>query len=242
MDWRKKLSGAEFFSALNLDKGSVVSLVGAGGKTTMMFTLAKLGKSLGLRVLVTTSTRILIPQTADYDYINLSGIPHCVGDQPCICVFGQKCESSHKMQGLDENLLADIIVDFDLVLIEADGSNCKPLKGWKETEPVVPFCTTHTLGIFDLSVVHQKINESVVHRLPLFLELTAMETGNSLQPLHVGRIVNGKRGLFQYAVGERILFLNKLETIDSQRLVEEIECFVQVKTLTGSLHEAIYYA
>lgn len=54
-----------FYNAFGLRRGDLLSLVGAGGKTTLMFRLAAEAKALGLRVLVTTSTRILcLPPTS----------------------------------------------------------------------------------------------------------------------------------------------------------------------------------
>ena len=46
----------------------VVSIVGAGGKTTLMFSLARLLGSKN-KVLVTTTTTIYVPNPCQYDFI-----------------------------------------------------------------------------------------------------------------------------------------------------------------------------
>ena len=46
--------------ALKLDEGGVVSFVGAGGKTSLMFSLARELSKVGESVLTTTTTKIQI--------------------------------------------------------------------------------------------------------------------------------------------------------------------------------------
>lgn len=238
---RKTLSGAEFFSALGLARGSVVSLVGAGGKTTAMFTLAEFGKNHGLRVLVTTSTRILIPLASHFDHIDLSGEASFLVSEPGIYVAGRTCEVAGKMQGLTDSALQRICPDYDLVLIEADGSKCKPLKGWSETEPVIVKNTNHTIGLLDLSALDNRIGEPLVHRLPLFLELTGLQEGDRLSVDSVKRIVEGERGLFQYACGTKILLCNKLEDSASDSWYQRIKDVVSIRCYGASLHQGYYY-
>ena len=61
---------------------------------------------------------------------------------------------------------------FTKVFLEADGSKQRPLKGWSSYEPVILKETTTTIGVLPISVIGQKIDETTIHRLPLFLELT----------------------------------------------------------------------
>jgi probable selenium-dependent hydroxylase accessory protein YqeC len=49
------------YDSLNLKNGGVISLVGAGGKTALMFRLARELSKDGDRVLTTTTTKIFIP-------------------------------------------------------------------------------------------------------------------------------------------------------------------------------------
>jgi len=46
------------YHALLLENGGVITIVGAGGKTSMMFQLAKVLSSAGDTVLTTTTTKI----------------------------------------------------------------------------------------------------------------------------------------------------------------------------------------
>ena len=50
---------------LGINKKDVISIVGAGGKTTMLFSLSK---ELKGKVCLSTTTKIFMPIKSDYDY------------------------------------------------------------------------------------------------------------------------------------------------------------------------------
>ncbi len=51
--------------AFGIHEGEVISLVGGGGKTSLMFTLARVLKAMGKPVVTTTTTKILEPSPAE---------------------------------------------------------------------------------------------------------------------------------------------------------------------------------
>ena len=55
-----------FFSAIGLELGDVAAIIGAGGKSSLMFRLAREARSQGMRVLVTTSTLLATMRTVSY--------------------------------------------------------------------------------------------------------------------------------------------------------------------------------
>jgi probable selenium-dependent hydroxylase accessory protein YqeC len=61
------------YEALNIDPNipELISLVGAGGKTSTMFRLAQEFKALGKKVLVTTTTNIAFSETSKADRLIL---------------------------------------------------------------------------------------------------------------------------------------------------------------------------
>src|SRR3990172_2004095 len=59
--------GSVLIDALGLKKREVISLTGAGGKTTLMFRLAKELSLKGKRVVTTTTTKILEPASGETD-------------------------------------------------------------------------------------------------------------------------------------------------------------------------------
>lgn len=146
-----------------------------------------------------------------------------------------------KIKGLTFDQLDKITPYFDLVIIEGDGSKEKPLKGWNDKEPVVYHKTTKTIGVVDISSIGLYINEENIHRVEKFLKIIDkdskiinqdLETNNkkSLKVVkleHVKNLVLHENGLFKIYKGEKILFINKVESnnnkIHALNLIENIK-------------------
>ncbi len=216
---KKKVSKFEsnersFLQAFGIARGDVVCLIGAGGKTSLMFRLAEEARGQGFKVLVTTSTKIFVPGAEQYDALDLSG--DLFGRDgvagPGVYVGGLPTSVAGKMTGVDTDLLSRQQKLFDLVLIEADGADRKPLKGWKTTEPVIPEFTSKTIGIVDIQTIGSIICEALVHRLEIFSEITGGKAGEAVSPHHLYRMILHDRGLFAQARGREILYINKVES------------------------------
>ena len=210
-----------FIQAFGLRKGGVACIVGAGGKTSLLFQLAVEARAQGWKTLVSTTTKMCIPGCEKFDDIDLDGCGFLdnIPQQPGIYVAGRPV-SSFKMRGIPE---ADFLLKspyFDLVLLEADGAAKKPLKGWLDTEPVIPACTTHTIGVVDIQTLGKRVNEDLVHRLDCFTELTGAKTGDKVSVDSLKRLVVHKKGLFFHASGRKIVYLNKVESIQNKHDAE----------------------
>ena len=235
-----------FSKAFDLEQGSLVSLVGAGGKTSLMYQLAEEVRE-EWKVLVSTTTRILVPGEKIWDDIDLSGnlFQGRIPDSPGLYIGGVE-ESlpggPEKIRGVDEDLLRVAKDTFDLVLLEADGAACKPLKGWKASEPVVPGCTTHTIGVVDIQCLGMEITEDIVHRLDLFVDLTGVGIGQKLEIAHLAEVILSTKGLFREAVGEKILYINKVESIKDMANAARLQALCPgIKVISGSLKDCSCY-
>ena len=226
-----------FIKAFGLGRRGVVCIVGAGGKTSLLFQLAAEARTLGFRTLVSTTTKMLIPDRDECDDIDLTG--HGFVDKaplnPGIYVTG-KPVSSVKIMGLSEDVLIKNSPYFDLVLLEADGAAEKPLKGWLDTEPVIPAFTTHTIGVVDIQTIGKTISEKLVHRLDRFSLLTGAKPGDLVSVEHLKKIVIHREGLFFHASGKKIVYINKVESIENQRNSEMLMTLLSgQRVCTGSV-------
>lgn len=148
----------------------ITAVVGAGGKTTLIHTLAEAYRAEGKKVFVTTTThmfqepdtlltgdaQVIIQQLEETGYA-MAGI-HC----------------GEKISALPQEIYAAVCAYADEVLVEADGSKHYPIKFPNETEPVIPenaekmivACGLHALGrpakdaAFRLEQVKQCLNIS----------------------------------------------------------------------------------
>ena len=203
----------ELSNYLGLNKKDIISFVGAGGKTTMIF---KLGEELRShnKVLVTTTTKIYTPLEDMYDFIctdNEMLISYTHMKENGIYILGSGVNNENKILGLSEKQLDELAQHFDYVLIEADGAKGKKLKGWNEFEPVIYRKTTKTVGLIDIQSLGMTINEENVHRSKVFEEITGAEQGDIVKLEHLSKLIRHPLGLFKWAIGEKILYINKVE-------------------------------
>ena len=204
----------------------VVTVIGAGGKTSLIWLLAA-HLTHEHKVLVTPTTKMLVPPPEEKFYDRyIDGIP--TPPVPGVTLAGCFNEATGKLESLPLPALSEIISPYDLVLIEGDGSRGLPLKAWADYEPVVPAFTTLTVGVLPLWPLGKPISESLIHRLPLFLSLTGASVGETLKPEHIAALITGCAGkeevpgLFTKARGKRILFFNQIEDDGALRQAREV--------------------
>lgn len=200
------------------EKGHVVSLVGGGGKTALMYAMAAHCSCKGWRVLVTTTTHIMQPpgglwaQTeAERDALWNSG--HYV-------VAGTAAPGGKLTAPPDEQLrfwteLADI------TLIEADGAKRMPCKAPAEHEPVIlPQCDI-VLAVSGASALGRPLNE-VCFRAELASELLAVSQDAVLTPELLARLMASEAG-GRKSVKKRDFFavLNQTETAERELLAKK---------------------
>lgn len=203
----------EYFNDLT-NKHIMISLVGAGGKTTLSHFLAKSFASRGLSVLLTTTTQIFIPSAAEVDSLNTleDNEGNIYGESGKITCLG-KSILGEKILGIDPIVLDTLfeIERFDVILVEADGAKMRPIKVPAQHEPVIPKRSTHVIGIMGMDALGKAVSRSIVHRLDLFLSLTGLSEGDLINEAAYEKIINHPMGLFKGAslTSELILFLNK---------------------------------
>ncbi len=197
---------------LNIKKGDIISVVGSFGKTTLINTLKN---QLNGKVLVTTTTKIGVNQIkCDYYFEGVKGLEKAYKmkeNGTYLVVYKQNGE---KLEGFNEEILNKYTKNFDYILIEADGSKQKPLKGWASYEPVIISKTTKTVGLINFSLIGEEICEKNIHRADLFCKITNSNIGDKLKVQHIKKVIVNENGLFKNAVGEKIVLFNRINNND----------------------------
>ena len=115
------------------EKGHVVSLVGGGGKTTLLYAFARHCAAKGWRVLVSTTTHIRQPgENYAADEAALASL-WAAGRY---AVAGVPAEQG-KLTALPPEQLTCWMAQADMVLLEADGAKRMPCKVPAAHEPVL---------------------------------------------------------------------------------------------------------
>ena len=141
---------------------AVLSLVGAGGKTTTMYQLADELAEQGKRVLVTTSTHIRRPREGEGQWARIGHIREVkdISWEGNILTVGKYTgPQSGKLampDGLgDPEAMEELMSLVDVVLIEADGARLLPAKIPEAWEPVIIPQTGMVIACAGLSALGQ---------------------------------------------------------------------------------------
>lgn len=216
----------------NITKGDIISITGAGGKTSLMFYLANQLKKRGT-VLIATTTKIFKPETTEnnsFIFIYPEEIDFISPQDNFIHIFCPKIEND-KIDSASFEELNKFKNRFDFILIEADGSANKALKGWKNNEPVIYPASTKTIAIIDITALHKEKNENTIHRFDLFQKQYFNSNKTIEKNDYIGYI--NSNTFFKGTSNEKILFFNKIESID---LFEEFFNIVNKVNITSKIY------
>lgn len=193
----------------------VFSVAGSGGKTTLI-RKAALHYAKTVHVGVAASTKMCLPDS-QWQYkglippVVLPDSPVDAGEAvPPLCFYAEHILPVGKIWGIGDKMMSRALERSGVLLVEADGSNRKPLKGWREDEPVIVPETDVTIGILPMHCLGQRIDESMVHRLEAFTAITGLNIGDKMNMDAYVRLITHSNGLFGHGRGRRILVLNRV--------------------------------
>lgn len=233
---------------INIKNKDVVSIVGSGGKTSLLYNIAK--STSNNKILVSTTTKIKIPDNSFYDYISFNEqdfVTISKSKHKGIYILANKL-NDEKLKSMRIDILDEIVDEFDLTILEADGSKEKLIKGWNDTEPVILEKTTKTIGIINLDVIGKVINEENVHRIDKFLDITCTKINDLIDKECLIKLIMNKNGLFKNSKGQKILFINAVEDEDKIFLAKEISKELRNRgfeldyIIAGSIFEGVFFS
>ena len=162
---------------LHVGRG-VTAIIGGGGKTTLMETLAGEFSKKG-KVIITTTTHICRPKQyetlLDADEAAVSAALERSG---IVCVASQAESGKLCAPWLSMGTLAQLA---DFVLVEADGAKRLPLKAHAAHEPVIPPEANQTILVVGASGFGRPMRESV-HRAPIAAQALDVSEDTTVTP------------------------------------------------------------
>jgi len=175
--------------ALGISSGDVVAFVGAGGKSGAILTVCEGLLQAGMKVLVAPTTKMLLgeagrigPLVTSEDAGELrTKTEDALSEAPAV-VAGSGMISKNRVGGVDPAWIGDLAGLADVVLVEADGSRRRPIKGTADHEPAVPTAATLVVAIANVQALGTPVDDEHVHRPEVFSELTGVGPGQSITP------------------------------------------------------------
>lgn len=238
--------------ALSIGPGDIVALVGAGGKTTAMFSCAAELRRAGGAAVITTTTRIFVPDASselgpvverDRDRAMARTRAELAGGR--IPVVGTAITNDAKLTGVPPSWVADLagLPGVHCVLVESDGSARLPITAPREDEPVIPPSATVVVVVVGVDALGGRI-EHVAHRPELLGELAELPRTATLDARAIARVMLDPRGNTQGAPGHArvVALINKADderTIaDARAIARALREIRAVRVVIASLRHA----
>ena len=173
----------------------LISVVGAGGKTTTVYQLANHLKE-DATVLVTTTTAMFHPHDK-VDQVYYEALPNIPFNKNVItALFDDYKEKKDKVSGMESEQINQITRKgiFDYIINEADGARRKPLKCYAPHEPVIPEDSNIVLVLIGADAISKELSEDIVHRIDSFTEVAKLKVGEIITSESLINLLTHKEG------------------------------------------------
>ena len=198
-----------------------ISIIGSGGKTSLIELLAK---AIRKRILIITTTHMAHPTVHHYPfpsiileeghYINVD-----MREYPIVLVGSPK---GGKVGPPPNEVLERLIPLYDVILCEADGAHHKNLKYHRDNEPVIPPNTALLIKVLGLSALEKEVTKEL-HNPELFFKET-MWKNNIVENDLIYFLSSLDKGLgIENYTGDEILLYNQSDTLDESTILSFIE-------------------
>lgn len=206
------------------EKGHVISLVGGGGKTTLLYAMASHCAQKGWRVLVSTTTHILRPE--NWLWAKTDTEIQKLWARGSYAVVGSPAPKG-KLTAPPEADLAHWMAQADAVFLEADGAKHFPCKAPAEQEPVLLPQSDIVLAVAGLSALGHPLKECCF-RLEQACMLLGVPPEACLTPELLAQLLASEQG-GRKRVGSRAFYavLNQADTPQRQLLGKQTLCVLQ---------------
>jgi probable selenium-dependent hydroxylase accessory protein YqeC len=208
--------------ALDIKPGEVISLVGGGGKTTLMFALARELASDNSCVLTTTTTKIFEPLPSQTPFLLLEAEEEKMVktlvqnmDRYRHITLARERLLSGKLEGISPDLVVRLarLELVSCIVVEADGANQRSLKAPNPTEPVIPNNTSLLIPVVGVDAVGCRLTEENVFRSEIASELIGLPPGEVISAESIAFLITHHQGIIKGSPdGARIIpFVNKVD-------------------------------
>ena len=216
----------------------ILTLIGGGGKTSLLYLLAEQAMKHGVMTITATTTKMYYNGQMGRRIVLCPTFRDC-----CEAVMKARCspdvftlvhdiweDDSQKVTGIEPEWVDKLSAKYrdTLFIVEGDGSAGKSLKGHLPHEPVIPASTKLVIPVLGLDVLGETLNEHNVHRMDKICELCDAVYDSIVTPELIIQLVFHPEGYLRTVPkGTKvILLLNKGESekcqLAGQRLKDHI--------------------
>lgn len=202
----------------------ITALIGGGGKTSLMYHLAR---ELPGTVICCTTTKIWPPTdlpviSAEEDTV----LSDALQRYRVICAGTSAEQGKLTAPKLPLTILASLA---DFVLVEADGSAGRPMKAHAPYEPVLPPERRQTILVIGAEGFGKPISQAA-HRPQLYARLAKTDPDTPLTPEQAAAVIEEEKW-------HDMVFVNQVEGPERLRAAQRLAEFLSCPVAGGSLHQ-----
>jgi len=217
--------------ALKIDtnKQMIISFVGGGGKTSLIYELGSELSKLGKKVIITTTTHMFMPKSNVVITGKMDDIINLLYSENMITV-GMLCDEKFatiehselkKINGLPNEMAASLIKLVDFVLVEADGSKGLSLKMPDEHEPVIFAGSNLVVGVCGIDAIGKSIKETC-HRSNLVSKFLETDEEHIINESDIANILLSEKGQRKGVKCGYKVIVNKVDNIEDFEIAKKI--------------------
>lgn len=224
--WRKQILQAKL--------PRVLTIIGGGGKTSLLYYLLALLKACGYPAIGATTTKLSRQHPPGHCFVEITKLVdgyqamEKVGEikEYITLVYGKDPTTAEKMLGVPGEWIDQLGTRYqDIILVvEGDGSAGKSLKGHLGHEPVIPKTSSLVIVVIGIDSVGAKLTAQYVHRPVRVSELIGSIPNSIVTTDMITQLLFHPQGYLHNCPGqsEIIIFINKVESPEDEKKAEKL--------------------
>ena len=214
---QNELEQARLIETLNRYRSArVISIIGGGGKTTLVHWLCAQRAMTGSSLL-TSTTAMFRPDflPVDFERVTTEANP--------VALFSHQIRQD-KLKGVEPEEIDRLKASgrFDSIIVEADGSKGLPLKSYGEYEPPIPQSSDLVILVIGVDGFYQPIEE-VVHRPEIYAAMTRSRLRSPVTAKNYLRHFRNANGALKNVPDCPVLvMLNRIDLLEDRQVLAEL--------------------
>ena len=213
---------------LGIERGSLVAVVGAGGKTTVCLRLVDDAIVRGWKAVFTTTTRIGVDQHGGHAVAAAAEAAKTV-ERNGVCVVGTP-SGTEKLAGPGVDWIEGARDLFDLTVVEADGARGMRAKAPMPHEPVIPPSADLVVSVIAADALDRVI-EDACHRPLRVASVVGAGPYDRLTPERAARLLTSADGGRKNVPRRYAVVINKVDEFESERVARLVELLGEVRVV-----------
>lgn len=214
---------------LGIEENEIVTVVGAGGKSSLLLSLAREWKDEKRLFLLTATTKMLVEQVENCAPVfcgayeeGVAQVLQKIAEHGYAAWFSGRSEqkaSGEKALGVEAAWIEAFYQRFrgrmGNIIVEGDGARNRLLKIPGPGEPVVPQSCHRLVGVMNLQAIGRDISPRVIHRYELAASFLGRNEGR-IQPSDLAVLALHPDGIFKNCSAAKVLVLTGADEYNTE--------------------------